>query len=267
MRYFTPKQINSLFPVIGLANFGGGVIIKRQSLLELNRRIYNHKRGIVKVLSRRSLNKLALLVRSSGVKWRSVLTLSYGVNYPLDGKIAKRHLNAFLVAMKREFGAFEYFWVLEFQGRGAVHFHLACTLPEPDIVDRQKFARIWTRISVELDTDYCSLLEKEKSPEYHQVFNTRKTGYNVHVHSKSWEAVKSQDGMGRYLAKYANKLKQKNVPKHYQNVGRFWGVSRGVKLPDPKHFFGSDQQIREALRFAGRDVGKWECLPQIVLVG
>lgn len=267
MKYFTPEQINAFFPVVGFVSFPGGVIIRRQSLLRIGGKNYKHQRGTVTVLSRRSLNKFALLVRSSGVKWQSVWTLSYGVNYPLDGKIAKQHLNKFLIYAKREFGEFQYFWVLEFQQRGAVHFHIGCTLPPPNIFQRQRLADIWQNISTPMSWRYTQVEFSEFSHCYGDELSTDMAVWEVHTHHKSWERVRDEGGMSHYLAKYANKLYQKTVPGHYRNVGRFWGVSSGVRLPEPSHFFGDDRQIREALTFAGRDVGQWECLPQIVLVG
>jgi hypothetical protein len=46
---------------------------------------------------------------------------------------------------------------------------------------------------------------------------------------KQWEVIKKTDGAVRYVAKYAKKQKQKEVPEGYQNVGRFWGTSPDVK--------------------------------------
>lgn len=131
MAYFTPEQINSIFPVIGLIAFHGGIVVRRGCNVNLNRRNYSHERKKIYMVSKRSLARLALLVRGSGVQFTSLMTLTYGANYPLSGRIAKKHLNHFLINAKRNFGTFEHIWVLEFQERGAVHFHIACTLPPP----------------------------------------------------------------------------------------------------------------------------------------
>jgi len=265
MLNLTPEQINSTFPVIGITAYPGGIVIRRSCNLTYVGVRHSHLRGEIALLSKRSLNRLALLVRSSGIKWGSLMTLTYGVNYPHNGRVAKKHLNAFLVAARREFGPFEYFWVLEFQERGAVHFHIATTLPEPDIFQREAFAHIWARISQEGDWPYLPV-SPETGCVYHDLLRyTRSACYSVHVHPKSWEKVKSDDGMGRYLAKYANKLKQKEVPVWYRNVGRFWGVSRGVKLPEGRDFYGNEAGAREVLGLHGRDVNGWKVLPKIVL--
>ena len=261
----TSDQLNSYFPVVGIVCYPGGIIVRRQNGLNLRHITWEHKREGIKLLSKRSLIRLALLVRSSGIRWQSVWTLTYGPNYPLSGKTAKRNLNAFLVAAKREFGPFEYFWVLEFQKRGAVHFHIATTLPEPDVFQRASFARIWARIAQPGDWHYCSWPLNPKARSHSQVLGTRQAVERVHSHQKSWEIVREQDGMSRYLAKYANKLRQKEVPAWYRNVGRFWGTSKGVKLPKGEELESEDEHARYLLWLRGRDTHKCEVLPKIVL--
>lgn len=265
MLNLSQEDINLYFPVIGLTVYPGGVVVERTCSLDLNQIRHTHLRGVIAMLSKRSLNRLALLVRSCGVKFTSVITLTYGLNYPMSGKIAKKHLNAFLVAARREWGPFEYFWVCEFQSRGAVHFHLATTLPSPDYLQRDSFASIWARISTP-DWLYCRLEDKPLTEG--EIFDGRLMSVsvrNVHVHYKAWEKVRSDDGMGRYLAKYANKLRQKKVPEWYGDVGRFWGVSRGVRLPKGERYHGTEAEVREVLEAKGRNVGGWGVLPKIVL--
>lgn len=193
------------------------------------------------------------------------MTLTYGVNYPMSGRLAKRHLNAFLVAAKREFGPFEYFWVLEFQARGAVHFHLATTLPAPDELQRHAFAKIWVRLTVPVNWEYSQLVEKNGQFYAGQTMGLFLGCYSVHSHPRAWEGVRKDDGMQRYLAKYANKLRQKVVPDWYQDVGRFWGVSRGVRMPEGQPLHGTEKEVRAVLEERGRFVENWEVLPKIVL--
>lgn len=265
MKTFTSEQINLFFPICGVTCYPGGVVVKRSCLMNQEKIRHIHKRGEVLLLSKRSLNRLAILVRSCGVTFTSVMTLTYGQNYPHDGRIAKRHLNTFLVAARRAWGSFEYFWVLEFQHRGAVHFHLATTLPEPDIIQRAQLAQIWTRISVEGDWPYSGLEWDGRAFRRTDLLYTSHSCYRVHVHPGAWEKVRSDDGMGRYLAKYANKLRQKQVPVWYRNVGRFWGTSKGVKMPEGASLDGDEEHLRQILWLRGRDVQKWSVLPKIVL--
>lgn len=219
------------------------------------------------MVTSRSMNKLALLVRSCGVEFLSVMTLTYGQNYPMNGRETKKHLNNFLVASRRLWGAFEYVWVLEFQQRGAVHFHVATTLAPPTDAERHEFALVWTRISVPGDWLYCELFDAGGRYIPGQTLGCMLAGYMVHSHHRSWEPIKKLDGVGRYFAKYANKLRQKKPPSFYRDVGRFWGASRGVKMPDGEYLYGTDSQIRDFVELRGRNVETWQVLPKIILLG
>jgi len=52
------------------------------------------------------------------------VTLTYRNTLPKDGKELQRHLNLFLTKLRRYRENFHYVWRLEFQKRGAPHFHL-----------------------------------------------------------------------------------------------------------------------------------------------
>jgi len=43
-----------------------------------------------------------------------------------------------------------------------------------------------------------------------------------------FERLRYKDGAARYVACYAKKMYQKEVPPCYRNVGRWWAASRGV---------------------------------------
>jgi hypothetical protein len=262
---FSKTEISIFFPISGMTVYPGGIMVNRHCVVELWGKNHLHERGKIVKISSRSLNRLALIVRSSNVQFLSLMTLTYGANYPLSGKVAKRHLNSFLTDCRRKFGKFDYFWVIEFQSRGAIHFHIATTLPEPTYSQREIFADMWARISTPENWSYCPLYQPDKLRIIIDVLQTRTAVWSVAIHPKSWEAVLEQDGMSRYLAKYANKLRQKEVPDSFQNVGRFWGVSRGVSLPQGEMFLGTEAEVRQVLWLRGRSVEKWEILPKTVL--
>jgi len=236
MSDLSPELISSMFPVTGLTVYRGGISIKRSCVVEMWGKNYQHERQKIVRVTSRSLNRLALIVRSSGVQFLSLMTLTYGANYPLSGRIAKKHLNTFLVDCRRKFGSFDYFWVVEFQDRHAIHFHIATTLPAPSAADRSLFADIWTRISTPEHWAYCPLYVKKKRIYHEVILWTDLAVWEVHFFPKHWEAVREQDGMQRYIAKYANKLRQKTVPENFQDVGRFWATSKGVKMPTGDFF-------------------------------
>lgn len=267
MSYFTLDQIDQFFPVVGIWVYPGGIRVQRGCNLALHQARYLHQRGKIDVVSKRSLSNLALLVRSSGVTFRSLMTLTYGANYPMSGKLAKKHLNHFLVSSKRAFGDYDYIWVLEFQSRGAVHFHIASTLFPPGELEREVFASTWQQICTPFSWIYCQLDEVSGRLLPGQTLLTDTAVRDVHLSPRYWESVKRKDSLHRYFAKYSTKIRQKNVPNWYGDVGRFWGASRGVKMPEGQYFRGSDTDVRELANQQGRNLASWQVLPKVILLG
>lgn len=267
MAYLTPEQVNQFFPVVGVIKYNGGVVVRRGCNLNLNRSNYQHERKKITVVSKRSLAKLALLVRGTSVEFRSLMTLTYGANYPLSGRKAKKDLNHFLVSSKRAFGPYEHIWVLEFQERGAVHFHIATTLYPPTELEREIFVRIWQEICTPYSWMYCQLDRVDDRLLPGQTLLTDQAVRDVHMTPRYWEMVKKKDSLHHYFAKYCTKIRQKKVPSWYSDVGRFWAASQGVTLPDGEPFHGTENVLRDALALQGRDVARWEVLPKIILVG
>lgn len=266
MRRFTVEEINLWFPIEAILVYPGGMQIQRSCNLPFSwSRNYSHKRGRITLVNKRSLNKLALLVKSCGVSFESVMTLTYGQNYPLSGRTSKIHLNKFLTYAKRAFGNFDYVWVLEFQERGAVHFHLVTTLPPPTESQRYDFAVIWRSISVPGPWEYCRIEDKPEDGYEATITNCDTACFVVHKHPKAWDSIRKHEGVGRYFAKYANKLRQKNVPQWYGDVGRFWGASRGVKMPEGVLIPQTRNQALEVAEMMGRRLENWPILPKIVL--
>jgi len=63
------------------------------------------------------------------------------------------------------------------------------------------------------------------------------------------------------------KIRQKVVPPYYRDVGRFWGASKGVALPEGAYFHGNDALVRQVCEAYGRDFSNWEVLPRVILLG
>jgi hypothetical protein len=108
-------------------------------------------------VNKRSLDRLVFRVACSGIRFFSLATLSYGQNYPINGKRVKSDLNHFLTDMKRSFGPFSYYWFLEFQTRGAPHLHVVSTLPEPGDCERELMAKIWADIAEDGNWAYTEI--------------------------------------------------------------------------------------------------------------
>lgn len=67
------------------------------------------------------------------------LTLTFAENIT-DSNYAYKEFDKFIKRVKTRFSSFQYINVIEFQKRGAIHFHLLCNLP---YVNVNEFSKIW----------------------------------------------------------------------------------------------------------------------------
>jgi hypothetical protein len=93
-----------------------------------------------------------------------------------------------------------YVWVLEFQERGAPHFHLLVDIGKDEGLTKEWVATTWARIA-------------SADP---------RAGTRV-------DSIYANEAIA-YLLDYLSKAKQhqKTVPGFFSNVGRLWGASRDV---------------------------------------
>lgn len=223
----SPQEFKENFPIVGYYLLSGGIIIVRECNLDSLKELRTGKRQRVTNLSPRSLSRLAILATSTPTKFKSIITPTYGANFVLDGSKVKYHLNYLLTKLKRNYGSFDYLWWLEFQARGAPHFHILTTLPAPTRIQRLKFAHLWADIVEPQNWQYERVVWADGEACYKGEYQTNQACVAVHSHKTAWEAVRHEDGARRYVIKYATKLKQKTVPRSYRNVGRFWGKAEG----------------------------------------
>jgi hypothetical protein len=266
MKGLTLEQVKMLYPVVGVEHYRGALVVIRSSNPE-NFRRGQRRRGVVLMLSKRSLNRFLFLVKACPFRFQSLLTLTFGPNYPSDGKKAKGALNVALVAIRRRFPGVKYFWFLEFQERGAPHFHIGLTV-KPSFGDRIWLAHLWAR-AIEEEWRYTPIRSFPSSEEHYGFLetDTRTAVFRQHRRVKVWENVRSENGAIRYVAKYVCKPHQKLVPRAYGNVGRFWGISR-FDRPDPIYVGGaSEDEVRELAGVLGRDVRGFDFLPKVIFLG
>jgi len=161
-------------------------------------------RGAISGFSEGAGRRMRRYLRGCAAEYRAMVTLTYPHAFPLDGRTCKDHLRRFIQELRRWAGRngtfsvrWSCFWFLEFQERGAPHFHLFCT----DFVPKEYVAAVWYRIVGSED-------------ERHFRAGTRIE-----------ELRSGRAGTVSYATKYAAKAEQKVVPEGFENVGRFWGVS------------------------------------------
>ena len=155
------------------------------------------KRSKIIKFSFRSAKRLRHVVRNSEDTWKTFITLTYPLNFPCNGKETKAHLNAFLQYLRRK--GIKYVWVLEFQLRGAPHYHIIAS----DCIPKEELSERWYKIVGSGDEKHL------------------RAGTGI-------DYIKSNSQLYGYLSNYVKKLEQKTPPEGFENVGRFWGTSRNL---------------------------------------
>ena len=188
--------------------FTGAVITRRRRMLTVS---YNNegakcvqpvtgyaKRSAISSLSEKSAGRLRRYVENFAVDFTGMVTLTYPERWPDSPQVWKKHLNAFFEALRRTmyFDEHSAIWVLEFQKRGAPHFHLLID----GWMSKAWIARAWGRITSG-NEDACSRVETLRDP----------------------------NRAGNYISKYLTKSLDSNGD-GVEEVGRWWGVRRAKIL-------------------------------------
>jgi len=173
-------------------------------------------RGEIREFSRKSRRRLQM--QANRLRWEPAMMtlLSFSDDFPRDGHVVQRLVNAWLTAARRE-GCGHYVRFLEWQRRGAPHIHVVFE-HDLGVASRRKLAAVWAR-----------LLVKHLGIGVAQAARVRR----FHANVMNWQGPRSSpDGLVRYALKYASKsCYQKVVPDGYVNPGRWWQTSRGGFVP------------------------------------
>lgn len=158
-------------------------------------------RGEITEFSPSSAQRMRRYLRSSIANYSVLLTLTYAED--VSGDVSKDHLRRFIQELqrydkrhKREEKTDSFFWFMEFQRSGRIHFHLFLTKK----YEKQMVAELWYRIVGSED-------------KRHLAAGTRIESLRGGRHAVS-----------AYASKYASKNEQKRPPESMSWVGRFWGV-------------------------------------------
>lgn len=199
----TANEANRKSGVIYRAS--GNIVIVRETQKTVPHNFTNTVRGAVTSFSPGAGRRMRSYLRSCIADYKTMVTLTYPGFFPLNGKICKEHLRRFLQELRREYcrvhkhehaGTHSSFWFLEFQERGAPHFHIFTTWAP----NKEWVADRW----------YYIVGSDDKR---HLAAGTRT------------EFLRSgRAGTISYASKYAQKAEQKEVPENFKNVGRFWGI-------------------------------------------
>jgi hypothetical protein len=187
-----------------------------------------------------------------------MLTVTY-LCPPSSGRGAKSDLRCILQWLKRRYKKeVDYIWFAEFQKMGAIHFHIIINERVTE-EHRLAWARYWSKKTAKRLGPYCNLRTKrELDPEI--------AIYEVNAHEATWNNIRKENGAARYIAKYAGKPHQKTVPVWFRDIGRFWGVSQGVRdSVVVKQIIPMDEdEVRERMFETGHKLVECEILPRYI---
>ena len=170
-------------------------------------------RGKITEFTDSSRSRMLKYLRECCPTYTHMVTLTYPGFFPSDGREVKNHLRKFIQELKRydfrnsissevssSFTAgdsgFSVFWFMEFQSRGAPHFHLLVNR----FVPKDWTARRW-----------------------YEIVNSEDQRH-LRAGTRCEEITAGRAGISSYAAKYAAKNAQKVIPAGYEDAGRFWGV-------------------------------------------
>ena len=193
------------------------VVVKHTTI---NGAIQNHagggKRGKITKLTGAAVKRMKLAARNVPEgSFEAFLTLTYPQDFPADGLKVKRDLSAMRKwLMRRRIGSF---WFMEFQKRGAPHFHMF--LSNYPLCGVKGVSAAWFKIVGSGDPKHLAVHLGEAG--------VSRSGGGVA--RPCLEYVRKPHAASFYATKYAAKQEQKNVPEGYSNVGRFWGMFGGMR--------------------------------------
>lgn len=185
-------------------------------------------RGSVSGFSAKSRRRLLFASFNAWCEWFAFITLTYPADFPCDGLVVRKHRDNFLHRLCREHPGINYLWALEFQERGAPHFHLLVDR----FVDLRWLSVAWFEVVGSADEKHL------RAGTSVQLVSCRKQG-------------------GAYMAKsYSSKIEQKEVPADYLSVGRFWGSSRDLVVAIRAQAFDDVSEMQGTMRALRKFVEK-----------
>jgi hypothetical protein len=258
--------INTCFPVVQAERYRNGCYkLIRKSLLQDS--YLPAERGKIMAFSKRSLANLIFTINATDTEFHSMITLTYPMDFPANGATVKEDLRIYLQWLKRRFDT-KTLWFLEFQTRGAPHFHILLETREIAPKMRIDAGMQWVSRIIEANWFTACFRNYEAGCEVEFDYQGYKTEVikiaKVQLHEKFWELEKKQNGMRNYASKYASKMYQKKVPELYTEVGKFWGCGKEVR-PKPEITFDTcEDDIRNLLENSDHKAKEWEVLPKLL---
>lgn len=183
------------------------------------------KRGRVSVFSPESRHRLFVLLHQLKFERVTFCTLTYPAEFPTESRVYKAHLKEYRRRWERLYGACRAVWRLEFQKRGAPHYHIMyLDAPHIPILD---WCKLWSDVIHTEDE------------------NHRKIGVDVKLVTGSTE----RGLIVSYLAKYVGKVDDTNVSERSEKPGRWWG-KWNIEEVAPAEYEVSDWEAESIVSYA-----------------
>ena len=231
-------------PVRGVRRFLRDVVVVKKSVNNFDSR-GRPAGAVITEFSHQARMNLLHTAKNCGITFHSMATFTYPREFPRDGRQVKNDLKRQNQWFDRHFPGVRAIWFLEFQKRGAPHFHHLLDIDlasYSELVERRRKSRVGDRATYRTSHE----MERDLARAWYRIVGS---GDERHLQAGvSWEVLEISDAAVRYAAKHAAKPRQKHVPEEYHNVGRFWGrigEVRAVEITDDIEEMTTEQVFAE----------------------
>lgn len=193
-------------------------------------------RGEIEVFSAASRYRLFRLLHQLEFERVTFITLTYPADFPEDIRKSKAHLKEWRRLFEVAYGKYRAVWRLEFQKRGAPHYHIMYL--DIPFIPVEDLCWTWKRIVHSLDMA-------------HEI-----NGVDVKLISDR----KQQRLIASYVGKYIAKVDERKQGKAVEYVGRWWG-RWNIEEPKPLEFTLTDWEAIQLVTIVlGSRLGgeKWQ---------
>jgi hypothetical protein len=194
------------------------------------------KRGRIEVFSKESRYRLFRLLHTLEFKSVTFITLTYPSEFPTYGKMYKAHLKEYRRRFEKRWGSMQAVWRLEFQERGAPHFHIMYL--DCPFIPIKEWCALWADVT------------HSKDPAH------RKNGVDLKIITSSSE----QRLIASYIGKYISKVDEREIKQDGKDCGRYWG-KWNITEQDPIEIevtTGLSYNLVDFARIIGRCDPSWQ---------
>jgi hypothetical protein len=157
------------------------------------------KRGDIQAFSKEARYRLFRLLHQLEFKRVTFVTLTYPADFPTIGKLHKAHLKEFRRRFEKEYGKIRAVWRLEFQDRGAPHYHIMYL--DCPFVPVKWMCAVWH-----------SVIRSDNQAHL-------KNGVDLKLITENSE----QKLIASYVGKYISKIDERTIKSDDTRPGRFYG--------------------------------------------